>query len=62
MKKTYKLTLKNYILVTLVVIAITLLLLEDTNIKRLVITKIISLLYLTIFFHKNIINLYKIML
>lgn len=56
MKKTYKLTLKNYILVTLVAIAIMLLLLEDTNIKRLVITKIISLSYLTIFFHKNFIS------
>lgn len=56
MKKTYKLNLKNYILVTLVAIAIIILLLEDTNIKRLVITKIISLSYLTIFFHKNFIS------
>ena len=52
----YKLTLKNYILVTLVIIAITLLLLEDTNIIRLITTKIISLLYLIIFTQKNIIN------
>lgn len=52
----YKLTFKNYILITLTIIAITILLLEDTNIARLIITKIISLLYLTIFIQKNIIN------
>lgn len=52
----YKLTFKNYILITLVIIAITSLLLEDTNFIRLIITKIISLFYLIIFTYKNIIS------
>ena len=39
----YKLTIKNYILISLVIIAIISLLLEDTNFIRLIITKIISL-------------------
>lgn len=52
----YKLTIKNYILISLVIIAIISLLLEDTNFIRLIITKIISLLYLIIFTYKNIIS------
>ena len=52
----YKLTIKNYILISLVIIAIISLLLEDTNFIRLIITKIISLLYLIIFIYKNIIS------
>lgn len=52
----YKLTIKNYILITLVIIAIILLMSEDTNFTRLIITKIISLLYLIIFTYKNIIS------
>ena len=52
----YKLTFKNYILITLVIIAITSLLLEDTNFIRLIITKIISLSYLIIFAYRNIIS------
>jgi hypothetical protein len=52
----YKLTFKNYILISLVIIAIISLLLEDTNFIRLIITKIISLLYLIIFTYKNIIS------
>lgn len=52
----YKLTIKNYILISLVIIAIISLLLEDTNFIRLIITKIMSLLYLIIFTYKNIIS------
>lgn len=52
----YKLTIKNYILITLVIIAIILLMSEDTNFTRLIITKIMSLLYLIIFTYKNIIS------
>ena len=52
----YKLTIKNYILINLVIIAIISLLLEDTNFIRLIITKIMSLLYLIIFTYKNIIS------
>lgn len=52
----YKLNLKNYILITLAIIAIILLISEDTNIVKLIITKIISLSYLIIFIHKNIIS------
>lgn len=52
----YKLTIKNYILISLVIIAIISLLLEDTNFIRLIITKIISLSYLIIFTFKNIIS------
>lgn len=52
----YKLTIKNYILITLVIIAIILLMSEDTNFTRLIITKIISLSYLIIFTYKNIIS------
>ena len=52
----YKLTIKNYLLISLVIIAIISLLLEDTNFIRLIITKIISLLYLIIFTYKNIIS------
>lgn len=52
----YKLTIKNYILISLVIIAIISLLLEDTNYTRLIITKIISLSYLIIFTYKNIIS------
>lgn len=52
----YKLNFKNYILITLVIIAIISLLLEDTNFIRLIITKIISLSYLIIFAYRNIIS------
>ena len=52
----YKLTINNYILISLVIIAIILLMWEDTNFIRLIITKIISLLYLIIFTYKNIIS------
>lgn len=52
----YKLTIKNYILISLVIIAIISLLLEDTNFIRLIIIKIISLSYLIIFTYKNIIS------
>ena len=52
----YKLNFKNYILITLVIIAIISLLLEDSNIIRLIITKIISLSYLIIFAYRNIIS------
>ena len=52
----YKLTIKNYILINLVIIAIISLLLEDTNFIRLIITKIMSLSYLIIFTYKNIIS------
>ena len=52
----YKLTLKNYVLVTLVIIAIILLLAECEDFKTLIISKIISLSYLIIFAKKNIIN------
>lgn len=52
----YKITFKNYILITLVIIATISLLLEDTNFIRLIITKTISLLYLIIFTYKNIIS------
>lgn len=52
----YKLTIKNYILISLVIIAIISLLLEDTNFIRLIITKIMSLSYLIIFIYKNIIS------
>lgn len=52
----YKMNFKNYILVTLFIIAIIIMLLEDTNFTRLIITKIISLSYLVIFLYKNIIS------
>lgn len=52
----YKLTIKNYILISLVIIATISLLLEDTNFIRLIITKIMSLSYLIIFIYKNIIS------
>lgn len=52
----YKMNFKNYILITLVIIAIILLISEDTNIVKLIITKIISLSYLIIFTCKNIIS------
>ena len=56
MKKYYKLNLKNYILVTLYIIAIISLLVECTNLKTLVITKIVGLIYFIIFTFKNIIH------
>ena len=52
----FKLNFKNYILITLVIIAIISLLLEDTNITRLILIKIISLSYLIIFAYRNIIS------
>lgn len=56
MKKYYKLNLKNYILITLYIIAIFTLLVEFTDFKTLVITKIIGLTYFIIFTFKNIIH------
>lgn len=55
MKKYYKLNLKNYILITLYIIAIILLIGECENLKTLLITKIIGLTYFIIFTFKNII-------
>lgn len=56
MKKYYKLNFKNYILVTLYIIAIIALLVECTDFKILLITKIIGLTYFIIFTFKNIIH------
>lgn len=56
MKKYYKLNFKNYILVTLYVIAIIILLSECADFKTLLITKIIGLTYFIIFTFKNIIH------
>lgn len=55
MKKYYKLNLKNYILITLYIIAIIALLVECADFKTLIITKIIGLTYFIIFTFKNII-------
>mgnify|MGYP000307322515 CR=1 FL=1 len=55
MKKYYKLSFKNYILITLYIIAIITLLVECANFKTLLITKIIGLTYFIIFTFKNII-------
>ena len=55
MKKYYKLNLKNYILITLYIIAILLLIGEFEELKTLIITKIIGLTYFIIFTFKNII-------
>lgn len=52
----YKLTFKNYILITLAIIAMLLLLAECNDIKTLILSKIISLSYLTIFAYANIKN------
>lgn len=52
----YKLTFKNYILITLAIIAMLLLFAECNNIKTLILSKIISLSYLTIFAYTNIKN------
>lgn len=56
MKKYYKLNLKNYILMTLYIISIIILLAECSDLKTLVITKIIGLTYFIIFTFKNIIH------
>ena len=56
MKKYYKLNFKNYILVTLYIIAIITLLSEYADFKTLLITKIIGLTYFVIFTFKNIIH------
>lgn len=56
MKKYYKLNFKNYILVTLYIIAIITLLSECADFKTLLITKIIGLTYFVIFTFKNIIH------
>ena len=48
MKKYYKLNLKNYILITLYIIAILLLIGEFEELKTLIITKIIGLTYFII--------------
>lgn len=56
MKKHYKMNLKNYILVTLYIISIFMLLTECIDLKTLIITKIIGLLYFTLFTYTNIIK------
>ena len=56
MKKQYKLSLKNYILITLYIISIILLCGECENLKILILTKIISLIYFTLFTRANFIN------
>lgn len=56
MKKHYKMNCKNYILVTLYIISILALIGEQTDIKTLIITKIIGSLYFIIFTFKNIIK------
>lgn len=56
MKKYYKLNPKNYILVTLYIISIFLMIGECEDIKTLIITKIIGLIYFAIFTYRNIIN------
>lgn len=55
MKKYYKLNPKNYILVTLYIISIFLTIGECEDIKTLIITKIIGLIYFAIFTYRNII-------
>ncbi len=55
MKKYYKLNPKNYILVTLYIISIFLMIGECEDIKTLIITKIIGLIYFAIFTYRNII-------
>lgn len=56
MKKHYKMNCKNYILVTLYIISIFMLIAECSNLKILIITKIIGSLYFIIFTLKNIIK------
>lgn len=56
MKKHYKINCKNYILVTLYIISIFILIAESSNLKTLIITKIIGSLYFIIFTFKNIIK------
>lgn len=56
MKKYYKLNFKNYVLITLYIIAILLLIGESEDLKTLIITKIIGLTYFIIFTFKNIIH------
>lgn len=56
MKKHYKMNCKNYILVTLYIISIFILIAECSNLKTLIITKIIGSLYFIIFTLKNIIK------
>ena len=56
MEKYYKLNFKNYILVTLYIIAIITLLADCTDFTTLVIAKIIGLTYFLIFTFKNIIH------
>lgn len=56
MKKHYKMNCKNYILITLYIISIFMLLTECNDLKTLIITKIIGLLYFTLFTYANIIK------
>lgn len=56
MKKQYKLSLKNYILITLYIISIMLLCGECKDLKTLILTKIISLVYFVLFTRANFIN------
>lgn len=52
-KYYYLLTIKNIILVALLILAFITLLSECDNIKTLIITKFLSLLYIANFFHDN---------
>lgn len=56
MKKYYKLTLKNYILITLYIISILLLISECNDFTTLIITKIIGLIYFGVFSYTNLIR------
>lgn len=52
----YKLTLKNYILTTLLLISILLLLCECTNIIELIIIKFLAITYISCLTYANIIR------
>ncbi len=56
MQKYYKLSFKNYVLITLYIISIITLLTEGADFKTLIITKIIGLTYFIIFTLRNIIH------
>lgn len=56
MQKYYKLSFKNYVLITLYIISIITLLTECADFKTLIITKIIGLTYFIIFTLRNIIH------
>lgn len=52
-KCIYTLTVKNIIIVTLLILAFLLLISECDNLKIFIITKSLSLLYIANFFHDN---------